>query len=169
MIRLFWKVVYDLSMLLPVFLLATYIYHQNLPYFALYLLLTIFISLASITYPFLFKRFINNDTLSIASISPYDSFFECLTTYSLPLLSLLLGLEPHYFTLMILLICVLLAYSSTGIPNPVFRMLGFHFYKIDLDNGVGNLILISKRNISECKDVSAGKLISDYLIMDTDA
>lgn len=48
-------------------------------------------------------------------------------------------------------------------------MMGFHFYSIDLEDGIHGYLLISKRGINESKQISSGKLISDYIIMDANA
>lgn len=108
------------------------------------------------------------DSISIASISPYDSFYESILTYAIPLLSLIIGLDPIIFTILIGFVCILLYASSNSVPNPILRVLGYHFYKIDYNNNICGLTLISKKDILNASKINAGILISKYLVFDYD-
>jgi len=49
--------------------------------------------------------------------------------------------------------------------NPVLGLLGYHFYEVDLDSGVG-YVLITKKSITHIKQIERVVQIGDYGILE---
>ena len=153
--------------MVPVLLIATFVYYQNTIACISFALASAFILFFSLRFPQIVSNS-SSDSISIVSIAPNDSFHESILSYALPLLSFVFGLGPVYFTTLVLLVCLFMYISDSRIPNPILRLLGYHFYSIDLECGIHGYLLISKREILNSKQIVAGKLISNYIIMDSD-
>lgn len=168
MIRKLWLLLYNLSIMLPVIVLASFIYRNQFEFSITFTFLSIFIVCFSIIFPRIADNS-SSDTISISSISPNDSFHECIVSYTLPLLSFVFGLGPEYFVILLVIICIFMYISDSRIPNPLLRIMGYHFYSIDLEDGIHGYMLISKLEIFNSKQITSGKLISNYIIISTDA
>ena len=61
-----------------------------------------------------------------------------------------------------------IVYSSNSYHfNPLLGFLGFHFYEIQIEGGI-TFVLISKRNINNCKSISTVVQISEYMVLETE-
>lgn len=61
-----------------------------------------------------------------------------------------------------------IVYSSNSYHfNPLLGFLGFHFYEIEIEGGI-TFILVSKRNINNCKAIKTVVQISEYMVLETD-
>ena len=153
--------------MLPVLIIASYIYRD----YCIFSYVFIGISILIIFFSLLFPRVVSDsssDSFTIVSISPNDFFHESALSYTLPLLSFVFGLGPLFFVILVLLVCLFMYISDSLIPNPILRLMGYHYYSIDLENGIQGYLLISKHTLSDARYTSSGKLISNYIIMDSD-
>jgi hypothetical protein len=61
-----------------------------------------------------------------------------------------------------------IVYSSNSYHfNPLLGFLGFHFYEVEIEGGI-TFILISKRNINNCKSIHTVVQISEYMVLETE-
>lgn len=64
-----------------------------------------------------------------------------------------------------LILCFVLWMTSAMPANPVLGLLGFHFYEVDLESGVG-YVLITKKNITHIKQIERVVQIGDYGLLE---
>ena len=166
MLRKVWLILYNFSIMIPVLLIAAYVYRLDWLVSILFILVSVITTLFSSIFPYIASNS-SSDSIKIVSIAPNDTFHESILSYALPLLSFVFGLGPQYFVLLVLLVCVFMYISDSHIPNPILRLMGYHFYSIDLEDGIHGYLLISKHGIYDSKQISSGKLISNYIIIDS--
>ena len=93
------------------------------------------------------------------------------------MLSPLLGyLEPNnglgYLEIIYLYLILFFSYAfifsmiNTVQPNPVLIVCGYHFYKIQIKNGIGGCLLISKKKLKNKEEISNVIHVFDYVYLD---
>jgi MFS family permease len=59
----------------------------------------------------------------------------------------------------------IVATSNAYHVNPLLNILGYHFYEVTIEGGI-SYVLITKRNIANCKIVSEIVQLSEYMILE---
>lgn len=106
--------------------------------------------------------------ITVVNLSPYDSWIVVyIITYIFPFVSLVL--KDFNLIMAILLssfLIVILPFVNSSIPNPLLFLKGYHFYKIESNNGVSEYILISRRKLRKTADLRYVKRLSEFLLLD---
>lgn len=63
-------------------------------------------------------------------------------------------------------ITILIPYINSAIPNPLLAIRGYHFYKVNAENGISEYVIISKRKYRNKKDLSVVTRIYEFLLLD---
>lgn len=50
--------------------------------------------------------------------------------------------------------------------NPLLTIFGYHFYDVKVDGGL-SYVLLTKRNVRDCRTIHRVHLLSDYMILDS--
>jgi hypothetical protein len=74
--------------------------------------------------------------------------------------------DPYLFlgVSIIVFICMLMANTPTA--NPLLFFLGYHFYDVETENGIGNYLVISKRPIRNKDELKKVIRVTEYLLID---
>ena len=106
--------------------------------------------------------------ITVTNLSPYDSWIVVyIITYVSPFVSLVL--KDYNLIMAIILssiLIVILPFINSSIPNPLLFLEGYHFYKIESNNGVSEYVLISKRKLRKTADLRYVKRLSEFLLLD---
>lgn len=107
--------------------------------------------------------------INVTNISPYDGWLVVyIITYMLPFASVIL---KDFNVIVCAFIAAVLAFVTpfvnTAIPNPLLFIKGYHFYKIESQNGISEYVLISKKKIRSSSDIRLVKRIFEFLLFDS--
>lgn len=122
---------------------------------------------------FFFKWISNNipDTsISINSIEVNDeSFLRALLSYLIPLTSIFIdNKDSDYLILicsMVIIVCAIICFFRNVIVSPFLVILGYHCYKISVQNGVDGCLLITKDTIYSPKEITSAIQIFPYIFV----
>lgn len=169
MLAKIWKLLYDISLLSPICailfiisILKMYDYTWSIIYF----IITILSALFAYVLIYLANRFLPPIPVKISAISPNDTFYGYLFTYGIPLIVLVFNLDNIVSLVIIVFVIVTLFLSNSSIPNPILRLLGFHFYTVDLNNGLSGYTLITKQQLINLSQVKTVFEASEFLLLD---
>jgi len=73
-------------------------------------------------------------------------------TYCIPLLTVFLNVDLSLCVLLILLVLLTIFISNSSIPNPILRIAGYHFYTVDIDDGLSGYTLLVKKKYLDNKE-----------------
>lgn len=137
---------YDLSILIPALLISIPAYWEYAWCAAILIILTVLAVVFSVLLPRIARKEFSEQTVEILGISPNDAFGESLALYALPIVTVVMDADPIFFMVVLLITYVFFSISDSRIPNPMMRLMGYHFYKVDYDK-VHGAMLISKNGV----------------------
>lgn len=107
-------------------------------------------------------------SIQTTEISPHDSWVICyIITYLLPMSGLVIDEWNISVTgIIAAVITILIPYINSAIPNPLLAIRGYHFYKVNAENGISEYVIISKRKYRNKKDLSVVTRIYEFLLLD---
>lgn len=73
--------------------------------------------------------------------------------------------NPMIFLGFAALVYLVMIFSNSLSTNPLFFLLGFHFYDIECENGVGNYLLMTKKTIRNKDEIIAVSRITEYFLI----
>lgn len=105
--------------------------------------------------------------LEIVSVKTADNeMIGFVLAYLLPLVNRSsTNVDPWVLIFVLGLLFVVVLTSNSYHFNPLIGFLGYHFYDVTLSGGV-SYVLISRRNIRDCKSISSVGHFSEYMIME---
>jgi len=169
----FFFITYDLSLILPLIAITLLIYlkdmiESNLLCYLILILVLVLITLILVYFAIYFMKKSGKETCNIVSISPNDTYYSYLFVYGFPIITFFLDYsEIISMALVLTIIIFALWISNSTIPNPILRILGYHFYSVNLKSGINNCLLISKEkellNPNQIKSVHS---IAPFVIID---
>lgn len=80
------------------------------------------------------------------------TIFQVLA-YAAPLSNKFIEINISYLCIIAVAILFFSIISSPTSPNPILRIFGFRFYKIDLENGIADNLLISSKKITSIRQI----------------
>ena len=88
-------------------------------------------------------------------------------SYLLPFASISLDkYNPLLFFCAILIIYFIIIIANTPTANPLLFFVGYHFYDIEGENGIGNYLLVTKKHIRNKDDIKLVQRVTEYLLLD---
>ena len=117
-------------------------------------------------------------TIIIENIELYDEqSISIIFSYLIPMLSPLLGyFEPnnglgyleiiYLYLILFFFFFFIFSMINTVQPNPMLIVCGYHFYKIQIKNGIGGRLLISKKKLKNKEEISNVIHVFDYVYLD---
>ena len=163
------KLGYDVSTMSPVFALAAVISYME-GYNAIIISMNLLASVVLIG--ILYKIFsISKNNMAptpvrISSISPNDSYYAYMFAYGIPTLTLLLSGGAWIYAIVLFTTISTLYLSNSSIPNPILRLVGYHFYTIDLKDALHNYTLITKKKLANNNQVTSVYEVHEFLLID---
>lgn len=105
--------------------------------------------------------------LEIVSVKTADNeMIGFVLAYLLPLINRsATKTDPWILVFVLCLLFVVVLTSNSYHFNPLVGFLGYHFYDVTLAGGV-SYVLISRRNIRDCKSIKSVGHFSEYMIME---
>ena len=89
-----------------------------------------------------------------------------ILVYLLPLINQTsTSMDSHVLVFVSVLFFVIVFTSNSYHFNPLIGFFGYHFYEVTIDGGI-TYILITKKNISNCKSIGYVVQISEYMILE---
>lgn len=173
MANFFQKMIYNLSVAIPVGVLTAIIWIIQKK---TYIIPTIIISvcvlvlivfIASFCYG---NRRIAPILIRTVELSPHDSWV-CLyiITYLLPFASVVVDdFNVYIISTISVIVILLLGFSNINCPSPLLMMGGYHFYQATAENGISNYVVISKRKIRHKKELKKVKRVFEFLLIDVE-
>lgn len=90
-----------------------------------------------------------------------------ILSYLLPFASIIFDKYNPYLFLgvaLLMFIVALVAYTPTA--NPLLFFIGYHFYDVETENGIGNYLVISKKAIRNKSALRKAIRVTEYLLID---
>lgn len=108
-------------------------------------------------------------SISIAEVTSNDIWvLGYIISYITPLFSLAIDeISPIAICIVILVFSVVLATSNTVFPNPILRVLGYHFYKVSTVDGAKDYCFICRRKeIHNTDIIKKARYAFGYFLID---
>ena len=87
--------------------------------------------------------------------------------YLLPFASIVFDkYNPYVFLGIAVIIFIIMLKANTPTANPLLFFVGYHFYDVEAENGIGNYLVISKRAIRNKDEIKNVIRITEYLLID---
>ena len=74
--------------------------------------------------------------------------------------------NPYIFLGIAIIIFIIMLKANTPTANPLLFFAGYHFYDVEAENGIGNYLVISKRDIRNKDEIKKVIRITEYLLLD---
>lgn len=105
--------------------------------------------------------------LEINSVKTADSeMIGFILAYLLPLIKeTSLQLNPYLFAFIMVLLFIIVFTSNSYHFNPLIGFFGYHFYEVTISGGI-SYVLISRKNIRNCRNIKKVVQISEYMILE---
>lgn len=88
-------------------------------------------------------------------------------SYLLPFASIAFDkYNPYIFLGIALIIFIVMLIANTPMANPLLFLLGYHFYDVEAENGIGNYLVISQKSIRNKDEVKEVIRVTEYLLID---
>ena len=88
-------------------------------------------------------------------------------SYLLPFASIVFDkYNPYIFLGIALMIFIVMLMSNTPTANPLLFFIGYHFYEVEAENGIGNYLVISKKSIRNKEELKTVIRVTEYLLID---
>ncbi|SFM02484.1 hypothetical protein SAMN03159341_11471 [Paenibacillus sp. 1_12] len=104
----------------------------------------------------------------VKKVTPNDKIMiQYALSYVLPFTSIVWDKINPFMSLIVsavVLMVLLLAHSPTA--NPLLYGMGYHFYEVETENGIGSYTVISKRAIRNKDELTTVIRITEYLLLD---
>ncbi|MBR6910876.1 MAG: hypothetical protein IKN41_03350 [Candidatus Methanomethylophilaceae archaeon] len=163
-----WKAAYDLSMIAPVLAIIPLL-DQNFGLLGCLMIVSgLFLLLLGMLLPLLSRKYLTSEPLIVESVYPNDSFYEYVFSYTLPILPTLAGFDLVASFVVICIIGALVVMSNRSVPNPFLRIIGYHFYTVDIRDGFKGYTLINKGKLQSTNELDRGYFASQFLIIGVD-
>lgn len=155
----------------PVLIVLAIFYYMSTPNSYGYIILCI-IAIALIIFilyfPKLSLKTSSKNHIKASKISPNDSYYSYLFTYWIPFLTIFLNIDLTICTSLIVIVTIALYVSNSSIPNPLLRGIGYHFYTIDLEDGMSGYTLITKKRLYNCTQISCVCTPLEFLLIEAE-
>lgn len=90
-----------------------------------------------------------------------------IVSYLLPFASIAFDkYNPYLFIGIATLVFITALLAHTPTANPLLFLVGYHFYDVETENGIGNYLVISKRNIRNKNELKKIIRVTEYLLID---
>ncbi|MEK3726014.1 hypothetical protein [Paenibacillus sp. FSL H8-0034] len=107
-------------------------------------------------------------TVRVKKVTPNDKIMiQYALSYVLPFTSIVWDKINPFMSLgisVVVLVVLLLAHSPTA--NPLLFFIGYHFYEIETENGIGSYTVMSRRTIRNKDELTNVIRITEYLLLD---
>ncbi len=74
--------------------------------------------------------------------------------------------NPYVFLGVAFIIFIIMLIANTPTANPLLFFVGYHFYDVEGENGIGNYLVISNRAIRNRDELKIVVRITEYLLLD---
>ncbi len=115
-----------------------------------------------------FKKNLPPIAIRINNFSAHDAWFVTyLISYMLPFASIVLkGFSLILAATIAFAIIVVAPFVNSAIPNPLLFCKHYHFYCVDIENGMSGCVLISKRKLRNKREIKYVNRIFEFLLLD---
>lgn len=170
MLSKFAKIALTATSIAPVFITLWFVKFSNNWYWGdgiEYLIITMFLTLICWGLLSLSRKRLQKLPLVINSVKTADNeMIGFIVAYLLPLINKSsLDVDIRVLIFVIFLLFLVIITSNSYHFNPLIGLLGYHFYEVTLSSGV-SFVLLSQRNIRDCKSIQYVVHLSEYMIME---
>jgi MFS family permease len=132
-----------------------------------YLITAILLALACWILLLLSKNRLEILPLDINSVRTADNeMIGFILAYLLPLIKETpIQVNPYLFAFIMVLLFIVVFTSNSYHFNPLIGFFGYHFYEVTISGGI-SYVLISRKNIRNCKSIKKVVQISEYMILE---
>jgi MFS family permease len=132
-----------------------------------YLITAILLALACWILLLLSKTRLEILPLDINSVRTADNeMVGFILAYLLPLIKETpIQVNPYLFAFIMVLLFIVVFTSNSYHFNPLIGFFGYHFYEVTISGGI-SYVLISRKNIRNCKSIKKVVQISEYMILE---
>ncbi len=105
--------------------------------------------------------------VTIASVRTADKeIVGFIVVYLLPLINnTAVDINPAVLLFVCVLFFAIVLTSHSYHFNPLLGIMGYHFYEVDTVGGI-SYVLVTRKNIRKCKDISTVVQLSEYMILE---
>ncbi|SHM90087.1 hypothetical protein [Ruminococcus flavefaciens] len=165
------KIIYNLSMAVPLFCTFAITWYIKKDDYIIPLSIIGIGALISVLFIIMFiygKKNMSSMPIRVSDISPNDGWLVgYVISYLLPFGNL--AFEDFNIivcaVIAIILLC-LLPFFNDNPPNLLLFIVGYHFYQISAENGISGYLLLSKRKLRRKQDIKVVGQMFDYLLLD---
>lgn len=88
-------------------------------------------------------------------------------SHILPFASILFDkYNPLLFAGIAVMLFFVLLIANTPTANPLLFYVGYHFYEVEGENGIGNYLLITKKSLRNKDEIKFVQRVTEYLLLD---
>jgi hypothetical protein len=88
-------------------------------------------------------------------------------SYLLPFASIIWDKINPFITLGVsMVIFLILLRASNPTANPLLFLIGYHFYEVEGENGIGNYLVMSKKDLRNKDELTTVSRVTEYLLLD---
>ena len=160
-----WKAAYDLSMMAPVLIIIPLLNGDYGLLGCVMIIGGLIFVVLGIMLPSISRKFLVENPIIVESVYPNDSFYECVFSYTLPIVPTLIGMDLLVSFVVVVIISFLVVLSNRSVPNPFLRIIGYHFYTVDIKDGFKGYTLINKGKLESKNELNSGYFAAQFLII----
>lgn len=150
--NLFQKIIYNLSSVSPILLMTAIVWVLQIGTFVIpraILVVFCIINVIFITSFCYAKRHLASIEIRASSVTPHDGWvMSYMATYILPFATYVLkDIDSLVLGGIVAAMVFVSGFVINTPPNPILFLMKYHFYKVSVETGMGDYLLISKRKI----------------------
>lgn len=154
--------------MLMVFSIAWYVKESTYLTSIVALTIALVLIIAAILILFMIRKKLATLQIQAKKVSQND---KCVIGYAisylLPFASITFNkYEPYFFLGISTVVFACMLVAKTPTANPLLFFLGYHFYDVETENGIGNYLIISKRPIRNKGELKKVVRVTEYLLID---
>ena len=168
------KLIYNLSALSPLLLVISVTWYLEKKSWIVPIIccsIAIVLAVCMLVLFFYGKKNLPAIEIRTSKISPNDGWiFIYIISYIVPLVPVFVDSQSILVIGIIagVVSTVLFACIIDAIPNPILFLIGYHFFKVEAENGVSEYVVVSKRKFRNKHGLTTVKRVFDYLLVDTE-
>jgi len=169
----FQRAIYNLANAVPLAGMTALAWYLEFRTWRIPIILIAVAIVVTILFAICFRYGINNysiKNINVSKIVSKDSWLVAyVVAYILPFAYMVMT-DYHIVSLIVavIMLAIVICPAIMALPNILLFLVGYHFYELETETGVGDYILISKRRrIRKNKDIKTVMRVFERLLIDT--
>lgn len=73
--------------------------------------------------------------------------------------------NPIIFLVGAFLVYLIMIFANTPLANPLLLFVGYHFYDVEGENGIGNYLMMAKKTIRNKEEIGVVNRVTEYFLI----